>query len=83
MLHFAKSCLTIAKHSDQLMPDTAGLSEPERVMLAAAFSLIAQPEPSSIRKLLSCEHGDLFSARHIAHALLIAQYGTEVLKVTD
>lgn len=83
LLRFAKSCLTVMRQDKHSMPSAGGLSESERTMLRAAFNLLAQPLPSSAKELLSGEHTDLFSTRHIAHALLIAQYGSGVLKVTD
>lgn len=83
LLQVSKSCLTVAKGNSQSLPGTEGLSQSELTMLSAAFNLITQSECSSITELLSCEHTDLFSTRHIAHALLIVQYGSGVLKVMD
>lgn len=83
LLRFSKACLTAAQRGGQSLPGTEGLSPSELTMLSAAFSLITRPGLSSIGELLSREHADLISTRHTAHALLIAQYGPNVLKVTD
>lgn len=83
LIRFSKSCCVSGIHGQKLNASTDSLSDAELTMLIAAFNLLSQPEPPALRALLSPNHADLFSTRQVAHALLIARYGSDVLKIAD
>lgn len=83
LIQFAKSC-TVTRMFGRLSETiTDHLSDPELTMLVAALNLLTQAESPTLSSLLSPDRVDMFSTRHIAHALLIARFGSDVLKVTD
>ena len=81
LIQFSKSCCMSGSYSRQSAANTENLSDSELTMLVAAFNLLTQPEPPPLGSLLSPDRADFFSTRHIAHALLIAKFGPDVLKV--
>lgn len=83
LIQFAKSCCVSCLQGRQSAANTQSLSDSELTMLVAAFNLLTQPEPPPLGSLLSPGRADLFSTRQIAHALLIAKFGSDVLKVQD
>lgn len=83
LIQFAKSCTTSRLYAHPSEALTDHLSDPELTMLVAALNLITQPEPPTLNGLLSPDRADMFSTRLIAHALLIAKFGSDVLKITD
>lgn len=83
LVQFAKSCCMSGSQGRHMKPDTESLSDPELTMLTAALNLLTQAEPPPLSSLLSPDRADYFSTRNIAHAVLIAKFGPDVLKVTD
>ena len=80
---YAQDCVLSNVLRRPMRPEIRRISQNEIAIIEAVYRLIGQSEYTRLDDLLDDERVDMTTTRLIAHAMLIARYGLDVLKVEE
>jgi hypothetical protein len=80
---YAQDCVLSNVLRRPMRPEIRRVSQNEIAIIEAVYRLIGQSEYTRLDDLLDDERVDMTTTRLIAHAMLIARYGLDVLKVEE